>query len=695
MRRLENTMLAIALCLSVSAPWRVAAQPSTRASTYLAGTGSGLWRLSADRSGGESSIELLSAELKPRAMLRRPAGWFFLAPDGPWFSPDLARFERRATGLPTKTLLVEAEVGFAPRIEAADLKAIAADPEGKILAVCSSQEIFLSRDSGLSWVSLGSPASSPGWRALGFGPAPDDQGLGLWAAHATRGLFAKPLAADTAPWQSVSAGIPKVWGTNVEEVSGFAFLASEKGPGRFFASTSFLAGIFEWDPRRRSFARRYDDGKSYGFVESLQPWGSESLLGIEGNGLRFYRASEAGSGAASGTDTGTLRAADLPTENLLKAARALFHRGAGQAECMAILGFGEKDVDIVLNEFWRLFPPELTPRMEKALGKKALYLQTSFLVQAKTRAKYLDLMERAGLDSIVLDIKDDSGRLRFVPRSIYLQSMAQAADPLDLEAFSAEAKARGIYLIARLVVFKDKSLYGWKSGALALRDITTGVPWQGVKADGTPIQEHWVDPYSPEVWRYNVEIAKEAASRGFDEIQFDYIRFPTDGANLSRASFPARREGMGPDSALESFLRYARAHIEVPISVDIYGANGFYRTGARTGQDVEMLASYADAICPMFYPSHFEQGFLAQDPPELRPYRIYRLGSSRNHAIARGRALVRPYVQAFYLDVSYDRLYYGPRYVEEELRGIKEGADQGFTFWNNSGRYDDIPYRGP
>jgi hypothetical protein len=93
----------------------------------------------------------------------------------------------------------------------------------------------------------------------------------------------------------------------------------------------------------------------------------------------------------------------------------------------------------------------------------------------------------------------------------------------------------------------------------------------------------------------------------------------------------------------------------------------------------------------MLYPSHFEQAFMAQDPAELRPYRIYKLGTLRNLAIARGEVLIRPYVQAFYLDVSYDRTYYGTAYVEQEVRGVREGANQGMTFWNNSGRYTDLP----
>jgi hypothetical protein len=167
--------------------------------------------------------------------------------------------------------------------------------------------------------------------------------------------------------------------------------------------------------------------------------------------------------------------------------------------------------------------------------------------------------------------------------------------------------------------------------------------------------EYWVDPFSEEVWEYNVAIARELVSRGFDEIQFDYIRFPTDGENLGNARYRWQEAGMDKESALMSFLSYARSHIQAPISIDIYGANGWYRTGARTGQDVELLARYVDVICPMFYPSHFEQGFLAYDPAEERhlshlllrlvPKRRHRAQPRRRQALGPGflhRRVVRP-----------------------------------------------------
>jgi hypothetical protein len=150
---------------------------------------------------------------------------------------------------------------------------------------------------------------------------------------------------------------------------------------------------------------------------------------------------------------------------------------------------------------------------------------------------------------------------------------------------------------------------------------------------------------------------------------------------------------MDMESAILSFLRHIRSRVKAPISIDIYGANGWYRTGARTGQEVELLAPWVDVICPMYYPSHFEQNFLAHAPEELRPWRIYYHGTLRTARIGRGQIIVRPYVQSFYLNVSYDRRFYGPEYVIRQVQGTREAGRGGLTYWNNIGRYEEIPMR--
>jgi hypothetical protein len=243
------------------------------------------------------------------------------------------------------------------------------------------------------------------------------------------------------------------------------------------------------------------------------------------------------------------------------------------------------------------------------------------------------------------------------------------------------------------VVFKDPELAGKENGKFAVWDAKTAKPWAGYDAEENLYDERWVDPYSQEVWEYIAQTAEELHERGFDEIQFDYIRFPTDGVNLGNARYRWQENGMDKESAILSFLRHIRARVKAPISIDIYGANGWYRTGARTGQEVELLAPWVDVICPMYYPSHFEQHFLAQNPPELRPWRIYFQGTLRTTRIGRGQVIIRPYAQAFFLNVSYDRKYYNPDYVRRQIEGVRAAGSGGFTYWNNSGRYEDIPVK--
>jgi hypothetical protein len=322
---------------------------------------------------------------------------------------------------------------------------------------------------------------------------------------------------------------------------------------------------------------------------------------------------------------------------------------------------------------------------------------------------------------IVIDMKDDYGRLRFTARNPAITAKGRVFRPVDIEVFLQNMKARGIYCIARVVVFKDPEVAKKENGRFAVWDSKNSRQWLGYRdarrkkseisseerrnelmrffpADNpdyeivrTFYDEQWVDPYSEEVWEYNAAVAAELHERGFDEIQFDYIRFPTDGVNIGDARYRWQDQGMDMESAILSFLRHVRRRVKAPISIDIYGANGWYRTGARTGQEVELLAPWVDIISPMYYPSHFEQYFLAQEPPELRPWRIYFQGTLRTSRIGRGQIIVRPWVQAFSINVSYDRKYYNANYVRYEREGVRTAGDGGLMYWNNSGRYEDIP----
>ena len=244
-------------------------------------------------------------------------------------------------------------------------------------------------------------------------------------------------------------------------------------------------------------------------------------------------------------------------------------------------------------------------------------------------------------------------------------------------------------------VFKDKRMYDYKKNAYAIWDSGRKGPWgnriaiENKETGETEYQQHefWVDPFASEIWEYNLAVARELESRGVDEIQFDYIRFPSDG-NMSGIFYRHRREGMSRIEALESFLSMVRAEISVPLSTDLYGFNSWYRMGNWIGQNIELVSHYVDVICPMFYPSHFPREFMNGIPYLERAEWIYREGSARSAEIAGGRSIIRPYVQAFLLPFEYymEEPEYG-EYLVRQLRGTADSPASGFTLWNNTNRY--------
>ncbi len=691
------------------------------AGELLIGTRSGLFRLSSP--GGKVLPLWKEGELRK---ILRPGpgnpGWLFLSSRGILHSDDLSRFTERNKGLPFKTYKrVQGGKKVFDR-EVTDLKDLESDPSGKTLVTCTKDEVYLSRDGGLSWANLGSPSPTTGLKAVALAPMPGTAEPAVWASHPIKGLFARRLVSG-AGWVPVTKGLyvlPTM--TSPEEVADLVYVpgsdpgiasasatsGNPRANGSLWASNSFQGRLYRAAAGAGEFVQVYDDGKDFGSAESLSPLGDGSVRFVQDG--RVMRSSAPKNGGAVTT------AIDEGATSLVRAATL-------QGDTTLSVAWNESGSLTSLSELWLLAD---SPAIRgEAGGKNAIYLQAGYVVNTVNRAKNFAIIEAKGLNAIVVDLKDDFGRLRFAPRDPLVKSLGRSSNPIDVEALVAEAKTRGVWLVARIPVFKDESLATVAGGKYAVWDSVNKSAWQGWKtvkrdlplpssvppyaamgvpapsppptSERVPYGERWVDPYSEEVWAYDVAIANEIVARGFDEVQFDYIRFPTDGENLADATYRWRDEGMDRESAIASFLAFARERITAPISIDIYGANGWYRSGARTGQDVELIARYVDVICPMLYPSHFEQGFLAQDPPFERPYRIYRYGSLRNARIARDRVIVRPYVQAFYLNVSYDRSWYGPDYVAREVTGTLDGQNLGMTFWNNVDRYDEVPVfsRGP
>ncbi|MGE5598492.1 MAG: putative glycoside hydrolase, partial [Bacteroidota bacterium] len=297
-------------------------------------------------------------------------------------------------------------------------------------------------------------------------------------------------------------------------------------------------------------------------------------------------------------------------------------------------------------------PAEDPSRRERALrgtGRYAIYLRPDQAAGKRFDA-HLDFMKKNGFNAVVVDFKDDYGFLTYDSRLERAKRMGAVRKILEAGEFISKARRNGIYVVARLVVFKDKQLYHDQKYRCAVWDGPSNAPWRNlVKKDGQLVQgEYWVEPFCPEVWEYNLAVAEELQALGVDEIQFDYLRFPTDGPT-ARIRYRYRREGMEKSDAIESFLAMARERLRIPLSVDLYGFNCWYRMEGLTGQNMSIIADYVDAVCPMFYPSHFPATFIEDRDYLARARRIYLEGTSRAYAIANGRTLIRPYIQAFLL----------------------------------------------
>ena len=347
------------------------------------------------------------------------------------------------------------------------------------------------------------------------------------------------------------------------------------------------------------------------------------------------------------------------------------------------------------NSFSKILPSSIeknnqsSERLLKASGKKGIYL-SAYKASGDGLEDIFTFLKKNRMNSVVVDFKDDNGLLTYKSDLEIAAKLSNSRNYINIDDFIKKADENNIYVIARIVVFKDKQFYNYKNNSYAVWNETEAGPWRNLVENGEnpPEQrEFWVDPFSEDVWNYNIDIAEELEKKGVDEIQFDYIRFPTDG-DLAKASYRYRREGMLQNEALESFLRKARERITVPISTDLYGFNGWYRMGNWNGQQIDMVCEYVDVISPMFYPSHFPRKFLEKIPYLERAENIYREGSRRALDIVKGQALIRPFVQAFLIggEREFEKPVYTD-YLNKQLKGLSETGASGFTLWNASGIY--------
>ena len=311
---------------------------------------------------------------------------------------------------------------------------------------------------------------------------------------------------------------------------------------------------------------------------------------------------------------------------------------------------------------------------------KALYLTVYGIGNARLRANALQLIDSTELNALVIDVKGDRGLVPY-PSAVALATAvgAQRVRTVgDLPALVQSLRDCGIYTIARIVVFKD-ALLAQARPDLAIR-----------RRDGSIFHDReglaWTNPYSREVWNYNIALAIEAAKAGFDEIQFDYVRLPdTPGLAFERPWTEPNRE-----AAIEGFLAEARRALtpfNVFLAVDVFGYICWNRNDTKIGQQIENIAGIVDYVSPMLYPSSFQFGIPGYRRPVDHPYEIVRLSlDEARRRTARPPVAFRPWLQAFR-----DYAFGGRAFSGEPLRLQIKAADDfgadGWMIWNPRNAY--------
>ncbi|MEE8476850.1 MAG: putative glycoside hydrolase [Gemmatimonadales bacterium] len=330
-------------------------------------------------------------------------------------------------------------------------------------------------------------------------------------------------------------------------------------------------------------------------------------------------------------------------------------------------------------------PPLLSP----PAAVRAVYLN-AWVFGGQRFYNLVALADTTEVNAFVIDIKDDTGYMTYrssVPTAIEIGANKQRR-ARDTRERLRLLHAKGIYPIARIVVAKDPLLAQEKM-EWSVRHLDGGL-WRD------RLDFAWVDAYNDSVWIYAADLAEEAISMGFSEIQFDYVRFPDEPKKMMESAvFNARREGETTRNGVARNLRLLRDRmhaLEVPLTIDVFGMTASTKVDLGIGQVWEDLVTTADVVLPMVYPSHYYHSFYGIKHPNSEPYRVVKHALA--DALEKNAELgvdteIRPFLQAFTLR----KPRYTPWYIREQIRAAEDLGINSWVLWNARGVYDPRIFR--
>lgn len=317
---------------------------------------------------------------------------------------------------------------------------------------------------------------------------------------------------------------------------------------------------------------------------------------------------------------------------------------------------------------------------------KGIYMTACTASEPRLRAVDVALASASTseVNTIVIDIKDYTGTISYASTTLQTAAEATGCRIKELPKFIAELHGKGLYVIGRVTVFQDP-LYASHHIDVAIKSKKNpNVTWKDTHGLA------YIDAGARPFWDYIVAIAKESYDIGFDEINFDYVRFPSDGV-LSNALYSWDGTTTKP-MIIKKFFSHLHDELSplgIPISADLFGQTTSERGDMGIGQVLENALPYFDAVSPMVYPSHFGVGFLKFANPAAHPYEVVKY--SMDQAVARAIAAssspekLRPWLQAFDLGAPYP-----PSAVRAQIKANTDAGLSSWLLWNAGSVYNPL-----
>lgn len=364
-----------------------------------------------------------------------------------------------------------------------------------------------------------------------------------------------------------------------------------------------------------------------------------------------------------------------------------FQESLAEAKSLAAQESAEQETEAVWQK---------KPLQREAVKARGIYLTAVTAGSDLRMADILSHMEGTSLNAVVVDVLSDDGKISYRMDNPDIAATGATTDTIpDIHAFLDNLKAHQLYVIARIVTFRDPYLE------------TVHPEWMVKTTDGAVFHDNsgnaWVNPYNREAWNYKISVAEQCAADGFDEVQFDYVRFCTEAGTKAVVYPEEETGGLGKTDIITAFVQTASDRLSeenIFMSCDVFGTIiGSYVDQESVGQEYVTMAQAVDYMSPMIYPSHYSNGNFGLDVPDTHPYEAILAAcqsSLKAYSLDKSgfdKAIVRPWLQGFTASYLSSYISYGPEQIRQEIQAVYDAGYDEWLIWNASNNYQWDAFR--